>query len=521
MSQLLDDILRKLEVMPVAEKAELAKAYQKDAPKWLPNPGPQTEAYRSLADEILYGGEAGGGKTDLLIGSAITKHKSSLNLRRQNKEVEFLAERTEDILGTRDGYNGQLRRWHTPDNRLIVYGGCQHPGDEKGYKGERKSLIGIDEASEFLESQVDFLLGWLGSPDPDQHCQLILATNPPHTAEGQWLVKWFGPWIDPMHTLYPTPCGTLLWYWRTADDNFEWFTSPPPPRTGQGGKPIRAMSRTFIRSGVSDNPDYAKNERYQSRLANMPAELRRRYAEGDFTAGMEDGDFQVIPSAWIRMAQDRWRPSQHIGAVMSAMALDPAGGGRDSAELAYRYGWWYAPLVSAQGALTADADVSSATVVQHRRDGAPIVLDVGGGYAGGVIVRLNDNQIPFERFDGGSTSTAKAKDGHGFANKRAEAWWKFREEMDPDQEGGAVIALPPDQELFADLCAPTWKLTSKGYLIESKDDIRKRLGRSPGKGDAVVMCMHFGNKAAMKRRSAAFKAMGQTPAVVMKKNRRR
>ena len=101
------------------------------------------------------------------------------------------------------------------------------------------------------------------------------------------------------------------------------------------------------------------------------------------------------------------------------------------------------------------------------------------------------------------------KDGQlAFANKRAEVWWKFREALDPDQPDGSAIALPPDPELRADLCAPTWKLTARGILLESKDgssgfgNLRQRLGRSPGKGDAVVMAWSEGNQAAVSRHNA-------------------
>jgi len=52
---------------------------------------------------------------------------------------------------------------------------------------------------------------------------------------------------------------------------------------------------------------------------------------------------------------------------------------------------------------------------------------------------------------------------------------------------GEGIALPPDPELVSDLCAPRWKLTARGIQVESKDEIIKRLGRSPDCGDAVVM----------------------------------
>jgi hypothetical protein len=79
-----------------------------------------------------------------------------------------------------------------------------------------------------------------------------------------------------------------------------------------------------------------------------------------------------------------------------------------------------------------------------------------------------------------------------FANKRAGTWWRFGEELNPDQPFGSAIALPPDASIKADLAAPRSGLTK----IEDKDDIRKRLGRSPDDGDAIVMCLSEGAKAA-------------------------
>jgi hypothetical protein len=81
-------------------------------------------------------------------------------------------------------------------------------------------------------------------------------------------------------------------------------------------------------------------------------------------------------------------------------------------------------------------------------------------------------------------------------------------QIDSDQPDGSAIALPPDPELRADLCAPTWKLGARGILLESKDgssgfgNLRQRLGRSPGKGDAVVMAWSEGNAAAVSRHNA-------------------
>lgn len=89
-----------------------------------------------------------------------------------------------------------------------------------------------------------------------------------------------------------------------------------------------------------------------------------------------------------------------------------------------------------------------------------------------------------------------------FFNKRAEDWWRFREELNPDQEFGSPISLPPGAQIKADLAAPRWKLTPRGIQIEEKAEIRKRLGRSIDDGDAVVLAMNEGAKAAAKQTRA-------------------
>ena len=75
-----------------------------------------------------------------------------------------------------------------------------------------------------------------------------------------------------------------------------------------------------------------------------------------------------------------------------------------------------------------------------------------------------------------------------FANMRSELWWRFREALDP--QSGDDVALPPDRRLAAQLAAPTWRLRGKAILIESKDDIRKRLGASTDDADAVILAWH-------------------------------
>jgi len=72
-----------------------------------------------------------------------------------------------------------------------------------------------------------------------------------------------------------------------------------------------------------------------------------------------------------------------------------------------------------------------------------------------------------------------------FQNTRSWLWWHMRELLDPDR--GSTVALPDDPRLRADLCAPRWRPTVRGIAVESREDIVKRLGRSPDDGTACVL----------------------------------
>lgn len=481
------------------EKREFQKAIASKPLVWFPNPGPQIQAYESEADELFYGGAAGGGKTDLLVGLSLTSHKRSLILRRTNKEASKLFERYMEILGTREGWNGQDNVWRLKDGRIIDIGGCQLEDDKQKFKGTARDFHAFDEISDFTESIYRFIIGWNRSSDPKQRCRVVCAGNPPTQPEGLWVVKYWAPWLDETHP-NPAKPGELRWF--TTVDGRDLEVDGPGPHN-INGEMLRARSRTFIPARLGDNPFLAQTD-YMSRLAALPEPLRSAYKDGRFDITIKDADWQVIPTAWVLAAQARWEPDGWKNALMTAMAYDPAGGGKDAAALSWRHGAWYAPLVSVSGEDTADGSLSAATIIRHRRHDAPVVVDVGGGYGGSVTLRLKDNGIEHTGFNGATSSSARTKDGKlCFANKRAEAWWRFREELDPDQEGGSVIALPPDPELRADLCSPTFTVSARGIALESKDKIRTRLGRSPDKGDSVVMCLSAGN-------AAVRRALGRT-----------
>jgi hypothetical protein len=197
----------------------------------------------------------------------------------------------------------------------------------------------------------------------------------------------------------------------------------------------------------------------------------------------------------------RWVPGPPRGVPMTVVGLDVARGGKDDTVIATRYGGWYGSLTAKAGIDTKDGPTVAALVFSIKRDAAPVVIDMGGGWGGSPLDHLKQNGVVVIGYVGSSASRRRTTDGKlAFANKRAETWWRFREALDPHQRNGSQVMLPDDPMLMADLSAPRWKMVSRGIQIEDKDEIRERLGRSPDKGDAVTMCWHDGEAAAEKMR---------------------
>ena len=170
---------------------------------------------------------------------------------------------------------------------------------------------------------------------------------------------------------------------------------------------------------------------------------------------------------------------------MSCLGVDVARGGKDKTVITPRHGNWFGPAWSFPGKSTPDGPAVAALVLEHVQPGAVVQVDIIG-VGGSVYDFLKDREgLRVEPINGASASKDKDKSGMiGFYNLRAANWWKLREDLDPSS--GQDLALPPDPELRADLCAPTWKLTTRGILVEAKEDIIARIGRSPDKGDSLV-----------------------------------
>lgn len=481
---------------------------------WLPNPGPQVDAFFSEADELFYGGQAGGGKSDLMIGLALTEHFRSLLLRRTNKEAIGIVERMSEIIGSRDGWSSQQGIWRLETGTIEV-SGCQLEDDKQKFKGQPHDLIAFDEISDFSESQYTFIIGWNRSAKPGQRCRIVATGNPPTTPEGLWVLKRWAAWLDPRHPRPANP-GELRWY-TTGDEGKEIEVDGPGPHQ-IGGESVMARSRTFIPAKLSDNPDLSATN-YAATLAALPEELRAAYRDGRFDLGLRDAAYQAIPTAWVLAAQERWTAKPPDGVPMCCIGVDASGGGRDPMAMAPRHGGWFAPIIIIEGKdipITRAGAHCAGLVLSHRRDNARVIIDLGGGYGSSMYEQLHANDIDVKGYKGAEAAFGKTKCGQfRFQNNRSGAIWRFREALDPGQPGGSEIALPPDPELVADLTAPTYEPDAKLIKVESKIHVCERLGRSTNKGDAVIMAWSDGIKSANIPGGFNSFSKNQLPKVVM------
>ncbi|GAB2331732.1 hypothetical protein [Streptomyces variabilis] len=209
---------------------------------------------------------------------------------------------------------------------------------------------------------------------------------------------------------------------------------------------------------------------------------------GEFHASDEDS---VIPLAWVEAAVERWHVWDQAGRPplegRRFTGVDVARAGSDSTILAHRCGPAVVELEAhdKEDTMRTTARVQAAT--GEAGEVIPVVDSMGVG--GGVVDRLRELGVPVLAYTGAAKTNGRTRDGEwGFVSVRAAAYWRMRELLDPTHDTG--IMLPPDDELLADLTAPTWDTTTgvpPKIRVEPKEDLVKRMGRSPDKGDAVVM----------------------------------
>lgn len=456
---------------------------------WQPNPdkedgtpNPQRLALESEADELFFGGQAGGGKSDLILGLAFTQHKQSAIFRRVYPNLKSLIQRSIELVGDSNKFNKSDKTWRI-DNKIIEFGAVQYEDDKSNWQGRPHDLKAFDEITEFTRSQYLFIIGWNRSTDQSQRCRVVVTGNPPTDDDGTWVIDEWGPWVNPEHP-DPAKPGELRWYYYDENNNVVWLHSSDEVEIN--GKPIKPRSRTFIPSELADNPHLASDGRYESVLQSLPEPLRSQLLYGDFTTRREQDPWQVIPSDWVRLAQKRWLAMDKPDVAISGVGVDVARGGRDKTSIAKRYDNYFSEVISYPGSVTRDGPAVAALVEQNlESEPGYINIDVIG-VGSSAYDSLKEMYKSVNPVNVSEKSFYRDRSGRlKMRNKRAEYYWRMRDMLDPNSDSD--IALPPGNEVLADLCVARYKLTTAGVTIEDKEAIKKRIGRSPDVGEAILL----------------------------------
>lgn len=496
-SSVLSEIEAWMDNLAPDDRAELERIAARDTASMIlcPNPGPQTDAYYSEADELFFGGEAGGGKTDLLLGLAINgDHQLSQVYRLHVNDRSSLVMRMEELLKTKSGYNGTEHIWRVPVGIMPVveFGALSDPTSWKKHQGRPGDLKAWDEVTQFPQEMFRTVNAWNRSTKKradgtQQRSRVVAAGNPPWTADGLWVIEYWGPWLDPHH-LNPARAGELRWF--TTIDGHDVEVGQDWRGETHDGLEILPRSRTFIPSSLSDNPDLAESG-YASNLASLPKHLREALAEGKFSASLQDDMLQIIPVDWVLAAQQRWnaRKQEHDRrpTAMTDVGVDVALGGKDRMVIAPLHGTFFAEPIIKEGTEVKTPSQGAAAILASVRDDPRIKIDCGGGYGAGIVEHLVSNGMDAIPFIGAGASRELDRDRQRkFKNKRSEAIWRFREALDPER--GDMIALPPGRQIIAELtCHREKRVDRMTIQVEDKGDIIKRLGRSPDIGEAIIM----------------------------------
>lgn len=242
--------------------------------------------------EVLYGGAAGGGKSDALLFGALRQTDKAkyraLILRHTYPELAELMDRAHGVFGLLGGvWNEQKKRWTFPSGAVVEFGYCETYKDVMRYQGQQFSYIGFDEIGNLAEERVwSFLMSRCRSGGPGILPMMRASANPGGPGHA-WLKHRF---ID--------VCGTH------GESVYV--------------EPQTKLTRRFVPARLYDNPTLLENNpQYEAQLKSLPEMLRRQLLEGDWEAGtglalsdLRRGIHVIepfdVPDHWVQFGSFDW-----------------------------------------------------------------------------------------------------------------------------------------------------------------------------------------------------------------------
>lgn len=233
---------------------------------WTPQPR-QAAFMARFEDEALYGGAAGGGKSDSALAEAVRQvdipYYRGLILRKTYPQLSELIDRSQELYKQafpRARYNDSKHVWTFPSGAKVYFGAMQYTKDRTNYQGKRYDFIDFDELTHFLWDEYSYMFSRNRPNGPGTRCYIRGQTNPGGVGHG-WVKERFITAGKPMQTI-----------WEKI--KFRW---------PDGHEEIRWKSRVFVPSTVFDNKILLANDPdYVTRLASLPAQERDALLYGDW-----------------------------------------------------------------------------------------------------------------------------------------------------------------------------------------------------------------------------------------------
>ena len=333
--------------------------------------------------------------------------------------------------------------WDLPGGRGIVGFSTDDPQAFQGFSG-KDLLIIVDEANGFREDLWAAVHGNLGGGGH------LLAIGNPIEDVGDWSRAW--------------KSAAAIWHTLT----------------------ISSLESPNYLSGTDTIPGLVTRQYVEDmRIAwGEDSPMWRARIEGQFPEG---ADNRIIATAMVEAAQERWR-QMHDGELPKErlnLGVDVARFGSDESVVQPRRGNW-APMPTVVNGY--DTHEVTQLVVRVARDlraspSEKVSIKIDGSNMGaGVVDNLRHHHG--QEFEVHDINAASATD-ETYARLRDQLWFGIRTWV---LEGGA---LPPDDKLVGELTAPTYSTDARNRIkVESKDDIKKKLGRSPDRADALALSVH-------------------------------
>ena len=288
---------------PAQEQPQKRKVYIRS------QPGPQTDFRDCKADILIFGGQAGGGKSYSLLMEPIKYvHMTgfpAVIFRRtftQIKSAGGLWEDSEELYPLLGGQPVETKLlWTFSSGASIKFAHMQHEKDRKQWDGAQIAFIGFDQLESFTEKQFTYLMSRNRSM-----CGVmphIRATCNP--APDHWLRDWLDWWIgDDGFPIYSR--SGILRYFVNVNGVREWADTAEE-LIEQFGKDVKPRSFTFIPSRVTDNRILMKqNPEYLATLEGLPPAERARLRDGNWDVTETAGEF--FEKSWFTIV-DAARPS--------------------------------------------------------------------------------------------------------------------------------------------------------------------------------------------------------------------